>query len=603
MIRFFFILIIIHHFSTNLFSQDYIKEIDSLVDVAKELRDKNQLNEAIVAFNQALDVSLQNKDSINIAKVYNYLGTTYRRNNNKKKSLNSVYKAIKINKAIENRNGLIYNYNNLANYYNNEESYDLAYKYYKLAEELLLIENHKRNLAGIELNIATLFSNQKSGFYSYDSAVIYILKSLELFTQLEDTLNQAYLYNNLGFLYEKNGNLQPALESYQQSIELKSEIGDSSGLAVSFLNIGNVYLQQDEFEKSIEYYNKSLALSHFVGNPNHDLHLLFNMVKAKMGVGLVEEATSLLGVYNNLRDSIYDLDKMQEIKDIETKYETEKKEEEIRMQEMAIRQKTFQSNLFLGLSILLVILVVSTVFFFLQKQDYVKKLRVEEIATMKTEQELKELNAMMHGQEEERNRIANDLHDRLGARLSSIKLLFQSDDSQEMKLKVLDSINEAIKETREISHNLSTDMLTRFGIETAIKDTVRSINDAGKIQADFVSYGLQERLPLEIERNIYHVTLELINNTLKHANANHLLVQISCVDDEINVFYEDDGDGFDLNKVEGSGMGLRGIYARMNSIKGAVYVNTKPGKGLNVVLSIPLVSVIPLVKVKREEPA
>lgn len=210
---------------------------------------------------------------------------------------------------------------------------------------------------------------------------------------------------------------------------------------------------------------------------------------------------------------------------------------------------------------------------------------------MKTEQELKELNAMMHGQEEERNRIASDLHDRLGARLSSIKLLFQSEQNETasiLKSKLLDNINEAIKETREISHNLSTDMLTRFGLETALKDMVRTINEAEKIKAEIAIYGLQKRLPLEVERNIYHIALELINNTIKHAQASHITLQISQIEGEINVFYEDDGVGFDVQNVVDSGMGMRSIYARVNTISGAVYFNSKPGKGINVVMTIPV---------------
>jgi len=210
---------------------------------------------------------------------------------------------------------------------------------------------------------------------------------------------------------------------------------------------------------------------------------------------------------------------------------------------------------------------------------------------MKTEQELKELNAMMHGQEEERNRIASDLHDRLGARLSSIKLLFQSGqngDSESLRDKLLININEAIKETREISHNLSTDMLSRFGLETALKDIVRTINDAEKINADLSIYGLQKRLSLEIERNIYHIVLELINNTIKHAEAQQISIQISLVDDEINLFYEDDGKGFDVQNVVDSGLGMRSIYARINTINGAVYFNSKPGQGINVVMNIPV---------------
>jgi signal transduction histidine kinase len=357
------------------------------------------------------------------------------------------------------------------------------------------------------------------------------------------------------------------------------------------MNVGNILLKQKKNKESLDYYEKSLELAEYLGDPNRKVNLYTNMVKAKMAIGAVEEASLLFQKYIQLRDSLFNSEKMAEIKDLETKYETQRKEEEIREQQLAIEKKNFQKNLFLGLSILLVVLIISTIWFFLQKQDYLKKLKNEEIANMKTEQELKQLNAMMHGQEEERNRIASDLHDRLGARLSSIKLLFQSEQNEandNLKNKLLDNINEAIKETREISHNLSTDMLTRFGLETALTDIIRTINEAEKIQAELAIYGLQKRLPLEIERNVYHIALVLINNTIKHAQANNIILQISQSDGEINLFYEDDGTGFDVQNVVNSGMGIRSIYARVNTINGAVYINSKPGTGINVVLTIPV---------------
>jgi signal transduction histidine kinase len=280
---------------------------------------------------------------------------------------------------------------------------------------------------------------------------------------------------------------------------------------------------------------------------------------------------------------------MQEVKDLETKYETELKDQEIANQQQTIAEKELQKNIYLIFSISLVILVFISVWFFLQRQKYLKKLKNEEIANMRTEQELKELNAMMHGQEEERNRIASDLHDRLGARLSSIKLLFQNGaDEQENKQRVLSFIDEAIKETREISHNLSTDMLSRFGIKTALQDTMRSINESDKLEAELSIMGVEERWPLEIERNVYYVLLELINNTLKHAEATHIMVQLSQLDDEINVFYEDNGKGFKISQEEYKGMGMRSIQARMSAVKGRIFVNSKPGEGLNAVITIPL---------------
>lgn len=566
------------------------EKIDSLINVAKKYRNLGQIDSSILIYKQAIRLSEESKDSLRIASSLNSLSLALFQKGNSKEGLNSIYKSIKINKRIDNDKGLIFNYNNLANYYLKEDI-KLALSYYQEAEKLLPRNKKDSKSAIINMNIGNIYSANDPQYFNYDSAIFYYLNSLESFIAIQDSSNLALLYHNLGALYEIKENFEAGINSFEKSIEIKLAIKDQFGLVNSFMGLGNIYLKQKKFKESLEQYEKSLALAEYLGDPNRKMNLYSNMVKAKMGIGAVEEASILFQEYNQLRDSLFDSEKMQEVKDLETKYETEKKEAEIKEQQLAIEQKNFQKNLFLGLSLLLVVLIISTIWFFLQKQEYLKKLKNEEISNMKTEQELKELNAMMHGQEEERNRIASDLHDRLGARLSSIKLLFQSEQNEttsNLKSKLLENINEAIKETREISHNLSTDMLTRFGIETALKDMVRTINDAEKIKAEIAIYGLQKRLPLEVERNIYHIALELINNTIKHAKAENITLQISQIDEEINVFYEDDGKGFDVQNVADSGMGMRSIYARVNTINGAVYFNSKPGKGINVVMTIPV---------------
>ncbi|RUA35097.1 MAG: hypothetical protein DSY77_03420 [Bacteroidetes bacterium] len=571
----------------GIYCQDHL---DSIYEKAKQYRRANKLDSAEILYLQITSSKNKHQPSKLLkANALNSLGLLYLSKGEQKKALESYYNSIKISIEINNKSGLVNTYNNLANYYLADNK-KIALEYYRKAIDLLSsLEEYKKN-AVINMNIGLLYSSNDFEMMNYDSAVYYYLNALESFQATNDSSNLSLLYNNLGFLYEKKENYSASIENYNKSINLKSELEDLHGLATSRLNLGNVYLKQNRFKESLEQYEKSLELSESIGDSNLKMHLYSNMVKAKMGIGAVEEASLLFQKYNNLRDSLFDQDKMEEIKDLETRYETARKEEEIRAQRIAIERENFQKKLFLSLSILLVILMLSTIWFFIQKQKYLKQLKNEEIANMRTEQELKELNAMMHGQEEERNRIASDLHDRLGARLSSIKLLFQSSDIPAAADKVLQNINEAIKETREISHNLSTDLLSRFGLETALKDTIRTINEAEKIKADLSIYGLQNRLSVDIERNIYHIILELINNTIKHAKANLINLQISQSENEINVFYEDDGVGFDVQNVADSGMGMRSIYARVNTINGAVYFNSKPGGGINVVLSIPVES-------------
>jgi signal transduction histidine kinase len=584
--RFFFILLFA--FILPLIALSQSKD-NSYLEKAKAYRVNNQFDSSLIYSEKALEFYSKKKDSIKIARTYNNLGLTYIRLNNKKEALDVFYKAIEINKNFNNKEGLIGNYNNLGNYYISEDI-NLALNYYQEAKNLLSKTKNKKS-AIINMNIGTIFSSDDPDFFNYDSAVYYYLNSLKSFQAIGDSSNISSLYHNLGVLYERKENYNASINSFKKSIDIKIKLSDLYGLSNGYMSLGNIYLKQKKYKESLEQYEKSLELANELGDEIRRMNLYSNMVKAKMGIGAVEEASILFQEYNHLRDSLFDSEKMQEVKNLETRYETEKKEAEIREQQLAIEQKNFQKNLFLGLSICLVILIISTIWFFLQKQEYLKKLKNEEISNMKTEQELKELNAMMHGQEEERNRIASDLHDRLGARLSSIKLLFQSANgstSIDLKDKLLENINEAIKETREISHNLSTDMLSRFGLETALKDMVRTINEAEKIKAELAVFGLQKRLPLEVERNIYHIALELINNTIKHAQAENITLQISQADNEINVFYEDDGQGFDVQNVVDSGLGMRSIYARVNTIDGAVYFNSKPDKGINVVMTIPI---------------
>ncbi|MGM0581754.1 MAG: tetratricopeptide repeat-containing sensor histidine kinase [Bacteroidota bacterium] len=562
--------------------------METIYDQAKRFRNDNKFDSAEILLHKIISNSSESTPSqILKAKALNSLGLLYASKGEQKKALDSYYKSIKINEEAGNFSGLVGNYNNLANYYSLDNK-KIALKYYQKALDALPDKNKGKKSGILNMNMGNLFSAKDFKRSNYDSAVFYYLNALKSFKTVNDSSNMSLLYHNLGFLYEKDGNLKAALNNYLNSLEYKKALKDLHGLANTYLGIGNVFLKQEKFQESLVNYEKSLDYSEDVGDYNLKMHLYSNMVKAKMGIGAVNEASLLFQKYNDLRDSLFDNEKMEEVKNLETKYETERKEEEIRAQQIAIERKNFQKNLFLSLSILLIVLMISTTWFFIQKQKYLKRLKNEEIANMKTEQELKELNAMMHGQEEERNRIASDLHDRLGARLSSIKLLFQSSEIPAAAEKVLENINEAIKETREISHNLSTDLLSRFGLETALKDTVRTINDAEKIKADLAIYGLDKRLSVDIERNIYHIVLELINNTIKHAKANNINLQISQSENEINVFYEDDGIGFDVQNVVDSGMGMRSIYARVNTIDGAVYFNSKPGGGINVVMSIPV---------------
>lgn len=581
------------------------RELDSIISVneekaplvvAEDLRLKGlsykregNYDKAEEYYSYALEIFRSQKDSASIAKCYNNIALLNKNTGDFNQTLKYFYLAIEVNSKIGQIDELIKNFVNLANYYfYSAGSYKKALEYYLQAEKLMYQEEIKKNLGYLQLNIANLLAKDDYENRDVEQAQSYYLKALEIFQNQDDKYGISLVHTNIGVLYETQSKNLLALSSYKKSYKLKSEINDQRGSLINLLNIGNIHLKLKTYDSAISYYEKALVLSEELEDQNNHLNILTNLVKAKMAIGQVEEASNLFNTYNLLRDSVFNQDKMQEIKELETRYETEKKERELAQQRLVTAEKDRQSKIFLTLSIALILMIVITLVFFRQKQTYLKKLKNEEIASLKTEQELKELNAMIHGQEEERNRIATDIHDRLGARLSSIKLLFEQGDDIINHDKLLAFINEAIKEAREISHNLSTDMLTRFGIVTAIEDLVSSINLSNQIVGDFTTSGIHERLPLTIERNLYHIILELVNNTIKHAEAESFFIQISKFEDELNVFYEDDGKGFNVDDHKNKGMGLRNLHARTSTINGNISINSSPGNGLNIVINIPL---------------
>ncbi|MFT3739794.1 MAG: histidine kinase [Breznakibacter sp.] len=219
----------------------------------------------------------------------------------------------------------------------------------------------------------------------------------------------------------------------------------------------------------------------------------------------------------------------------------------------------------------------------LRKRDYEKRL----------------LTAVIETEERERKRFAGDLHDGLGPVLSSIKLSLSAlryDTPEKHKAEVLANVdlmvNEAIRNIREISDNLSPHVLTNFGIEKALKNFIHKIQIAGKfnIEYDFAIEG--KRFAPNIEAVVYRVACELVNNTYKHSGATHAKCAIYLEDGALVLAYQDNGKGFEagisIEKNDFSGIGVYNIFSRVESLKGMVRFDEKREKGIFVTIQIPV---------------
>ncbi len=218
--------------------------------------------------------------------------------------------------------------------------------------------------------------------------------------------------------------------------------------------------------------------------------------------------------------------------------------------------------------------------------------------TDKKETERKILRAIISAEENERNKLSQELHDGLGPMLSIVKLYFEwlaETEEPEKRRGIiatgLQNIDDAIMATKEISNRLSPRMLTQFGLIAALKQLVAKINVTQKLFIDLKS-NVEIRYDPQIEITLYRILSELINNTLKYAQAKNvnILIQPNCAKELLSVVYTDDGKGFSYNEVikTSKGMGIQNMIQRIKSLKGLINFNTEENSLMKVVIVLPL---------------
>ncbi|MCX7696788.1 MAG: Cache 3/Cache 2 fusion domain-containing protein [Bacteroidales bacterium] len=218
--------------------------------------------------------------------------------------------------------------------------------------------------------------------------------------------------------------------------------------------------------------------------------------------------------------------------------------------------------------------------------------------TDRIELERKMLSAAIRGEEKERQRIARELHDGLGPLLSTLKLYvgeLSGDITRQEKEDLLQHIHEIIDESiqniRQIANNLMPSIINDYGLIKAIEHFCEKINKTNTINIHF-EYDIQkERINSDLELILFRIISELINNTLKHANAENINILLIQQEQKLYVFYKDDGIGFDPQLIlqqESTGLGLKSIISRIKSINANYFVSSSPGKGFSFKLEVTL---------------
>ncbi len=252
--------------------------------------------------------------------------------------------------------------------------------------------------------------------------------------------------------------------------------------------------------------------------------------------------------------------------------------------------------LILGTSSMLLLTVAIVMFIYLYQRKLIKKqLEFQKIEDLLKQQELKSAYAMLAGQEKAHKRIAEELHDNLGSILVTLNMFSDSlqkktdpEDQKKLAEKISEVARIANEATRKISHSLHSGVLKHFGLATAIQELVDAVNESNNIKVTS-HVQLDQKLDSEVSLNLYRILQELTNNTLKHAHASKINIELTQVKDHLNLIFEDNGVGFNTTPgVRENGLGMKNLESRVERIGGQLTIDSQKNKGTTTIIELTL---------------
>lgn len=496
----------------------------------------------------------QHYDTI-YAQVLNALGSIYRRNEQTEKAADFFKQSLSVSKRIHYEHGMARALYNLGSLQFEQGSGDNT--------QLLHAAGMMRQACYMTLSISDTQSiitqsNGLAGVYislkKFDSA-LFLLKRLEKI--LQHSTKQLLLVNHyaqVGRLHNARKDYPAALKNYKEGLVLAEKYQTPRLLCMYYAGLAETYENAGDF-KNANYYNRL----------NIQMH-----------------------------DELVKKENFAAAADIQNKYERAKKDNEILKLAAVNKQKSFINALLIGSSVCLLLISFLGYRIFKHRNKIVMQeaeIHHQKVVELEKEKQFLAAEAMLKGQEEERSRIAKDLHDGLGGLLSGTKLsllhvkdnLHMTKENSMLFDRSLSMLDNTIGDLRKVAHNLMPEALVKYGLTEAVRDFCDSIRFSTGVNVLFQHFGEKRRLSTTAEMYIYRIVQELVNNALKHAEADQVLVQITRSPFKTQVTVEDNGKGFDPSVVSDvNGSGMENIQYRVQYFNGKIDIISSPGNGTSV---------------------
>lgn len=357
----------------------------------------------------------------------------------------------------------------------------------------------------------------------------------------------------------------------------------------------NSFKQAKEVLLALSTESEMMSLSH------NRLQVYYGLAETYSALGEMKPAYGWLKRYAELNDSLAGVRLKSDINELEVKFknaENQKKIAELEAEKtkaaLAAKNHQLTNGLLSAVSLILLITAIFSIFFYRNHKKIARQKEInyqQELKEIAQQQQLTTTRAMLEGEDRERERLARDLHDGLGAMLAVTKISLSGyaeslpgpQQSNELE-KIIGQVDHSAKELRRIARNMMPETLLKFGLETALRDLCESLmTDTTRI--DFQAFGIEASIPRQVQITIYRIVQELLANAIRHAHATSIVVQCSQNKEAFFITVEDNGKGFDRQAAE-KGMGISNINNRVEYLEGKMDIESIPGEGTIINIEI-----------------
>ena len=510
------------------------------------------------------------------------------------KALSVFWKVLKLSEQTdfpEKDAAIAVTYQSIALAYYHRAQYQTALQYYLTAVPYAQKSGNQRMAAESNIYAAMCYTLVRK----YDSSALLLHRAEPVVLQSADAVLKTSFFARRAELYRFTEKWQDAVDNYDTAIQYAKATSNIYMQATFAHAKARCLLKLQRITEARKEGMKALELARSIDKKREILESQKVLSMVEAAAGNYAAAYAYSEQYNTGNDSLHATDLTEKIQLLDKKYQSALQEEKIgqlekdkKMQEL-ISRKRQTINYILSFSVLaLLVTGLLAIRNHLQKQ----KLQQHRINELETEKKLMATEAVLKGEEQERTRLAKDLHDGLGGMLSGIKyslntmkgnLIMTPENAQGFE-RSIDMLDSSIKEMRRVAHNMMPEVLLRYGLDAALKDYTTEINNSGIIKIIYQSMGTEKKgLEQSSLLALYRIVQELISNAIKHAAASEVLVQIFWESGKLVVNVEDNGTGFDPSILDiAEGIGWKNIRSRVELLKGKADILSHPGKGTAV---------------------